>query len=438
MSWRDDGLYAAMLRRGMSRRAFLQFSAAMAGVLALPATYAPRIAAAVAATPRTPVIWLRGQDCAGNTEALLRAVHPTIPELLLDLLSIEYHETLMAPAGAAAELSRTSAMEKYPDGYIAVVEGGIPVADGGVYCTINGQAFRDVVRDVCEGALFTIAVGSCASYGGAPAASGGPTGAVGVARVASGARLINLPGCPMNVENLTATIVHYLTFKELPPADSQQRPLFAYGGLIHNQCERRAHYEFGEYALAWGDEGAQKGWCLYKMGCKGPETFANCPTTRYADGTSWPVKAGHGCTGCTMPGHWDAMSPFYRRLPQPVPFVPQLTVDNVGQALVGGVLALTAVHGTATIIRGERAGRRRRAAKAAAVAVPVEVALVEAPVDAAPVDASVAAPVEAADVDASEDVPVETADLAPAPAEGPDQPTSAPPPAPQATASDPT
>ncbi len=368
MTRHEDGLYAALLRGGMSRRSFLKFSAAMAGVLALPATYAPRIAAAVAAAPRTPVIWLRGQDCAGNTEALLRAVHPTIPELLLDLLSVEYHETLMAPAGASAELSRTSTMETYPDGYIAVVEGAIPNAEDGVYCTVGGRAFRDIVRDVCDGALFTIAVGSCASHGGLPAAGGGPTGAVGVAQVASGARLVNLPGCPMNVENLTATIVHYQTFKELPPTDAAHRPFFAYGGLIHNQCERRAHFEFGEYVLAWGDEGAQKGWCLYKMGCKGPETFANCPTARYGDGTSWPVKAGHGCTGCTMPGHWDAMSPFYRRLPQPVPFVPQVTVDNVGQAMVGGVVALTAVHGTATIIRSERANRaKRRAAAAAAV-----------------------------------------------------------------------
>jgi hydrogenase small subunit len=363
----DDGLYAAMRERGMSRRSFIKFSGAMAAALALPAAYAPRIAAAVAAAPRVPVIWLRGQDCAGDTAAFLGASNPTIAELLLDLVSVEYHQTIMAPSGAAADLSRTETMQRYPNGYIAVVEGGIPTADDG-YCTIGGRAVRDIVQEVCRGALASIAVGSCAFDGGSPAAAGGPTGAVGLAQVVPDALLVNLPGCPVNVKNLTATIVHYLTFKQLPATDSRHRPLFAYGGLIHNQCERRAHFEFGEFVLAWGDEASQKGWCLYKMGCKGPETSANCPTARYADGTSWPVKAGHGCVGCTMPRFWDAMSPFYRRLPSPLPFAPTVTADQVGQALVGGVAAMTVVHGGASYVRQRRLGAAGRREALAAVA----------------------------------------------------------------------
>jgi len=365
----DDGLLAALLRRGVSRRSFLKFSAAMASALALPATYAPRIAAAVAAAPGLPVVWLRGQVCGGNTTAFLHASQPTVSELVLDLLSVDYHETLMAPAGDRAALSLADTLERHPDGYIAIVEGAIPLAADGVYCTIGGRAVSEVVREVCSGAIFTIAVGSCAFDGGAPAAGGGPTGAVGVAQLVPDAQLVNLPGCPMNVENLTATIVNYLTFRELPPTDARRRPYFAYGGLIHNQCERRAHFEFGEYVLAWGDEAAQKGWCLYKLGCKGPETFANCPTERYAEGTSWPVKAGHGCVGCTMPRFWDAMSPFYRRLPPPVPLMPAVTVDHVGQALVGGVAAVTVTHGAASYVRSRRIrATKRRAARAAEAA----------------------------------------------------------------------
>jgi hydrogenase small subunit len=361
----DRGLHAALLQRGVSRRSFLKFSALMAATLALPASYAPRIAAAVAAAPRLPVIWLRGQACAGNTEALLQATNPTVADLVLDLLSVDYHETIMAPAGAAATLSLAAIMEQHPDGYIAVVEGGIPTADGGAYCTVGGRAFQDVVREVAEGALATIAVGSCAFDGGLPAAAGGPTGAVGVGRVAQGSPVINLPGCPLNVENLTATIVHYLTFKEFPATDLRGRPLFAYGGLIHNQCERRANFEFGQFALAWGDEGAQKGWCLYKLGCKGPEAFANCPTKKFAEGTSWPVMAGHGCVGCTMPGFWDAMSPFYARLPSPLPFARGVTTDQIGVALVGGVAAVTVAHGTVAYARSRlAAASQRRAASA--------------------------------------------------------------------------
>jgi hydrogenase small subunit len=367
---RQDGLYSALLACGITRRDFLKFSAAMSAALALPASYAPRVAAAVAAAPRIPVIWLEGQDCAGNTEAFLRASHPTVAELVLDTLSVDYHETIMAAAGAQAEAAMRGTMSTYPNGYIAVVEGSVPVADGGVYCTIGGKAFSDTVIEVCRGALVTIAVGSCAFDGGLPGAAGGPTGAIGAGHAVPGAKVINLPGCPMNVQNLTATIVHFLTFKAWPATDTMGRPLFAYGQLIHDQCERRAHFERGEYVTAWGDEAARSGWCLYQMGCKGPATYANCPTARFNDGTSWPVKSGHGCVGCTMPNFWDQMSPFYRRLPTVGPFATDTTADQVGLGLVGGVTALTAVHAVGSYVRKRRSDADARA-ELAAVSAPM-------------------------------------------------------------------
>ena len=378
---RRDGLYAALLAKGVSRRDFLKFSAAMSAALALPGSYAPRIAAALAAAPRIPVIWLEGQDCAGNTEAFLRASHPTVAELVLDTLSVDYHETIMAPSGEAAEKSKADAIAKYPNGYILVVEGSIPIADGGVYCTIGGRTFESIVREAAEKALAVISVGTCAFDGGLPAASGGRTGALGVGMIVPKARVINLPGCPMNVQNMTAVLVHYLTFAEWPALDSYDRPLFAYGQLIHDQCERRAHFEQGEYVQAWGDEGHRKGWCLYKMGCKGPETFANCPTVRFNDRTSWPVKVGHGCVGCTMPAFWDAMSPFYRRLPTPPPFATEVTADQVGIGLVAAVTGLTAAHGVGSYVRHRRQVAAEKArpadavlAGAATTAAPTEVA----------------------------------------------------------------
>jgi hydrogenase small subunit len=372
MHRRDDGLYAALVARGMSRRSFLRFSAAMATALALPASYGPRIARAVETAPRLPLVWLRGQACGGDSEAFLRAADPTVSELILELLSVEYHESLMAPAGAAADPAAIAARGTYPDGYLAVVEGSVPTADDGVHCAIAGRALRDVVSEVSDGAIATIAVGSCAVDGGLSAAAGGGTGAASVAAFVPNDRLISLPGCPLNVENLTATLVHYLAFKELPPTDGHHRPLAAYGALVHNQCERRAHFEFGEFVLAWGDEGAQKGWCLYKMGCKGPETYANCPTKGYAQGLSWPVKAGHGCVGCTMPGFWDSMSPFYGRLPAVLPFAPNVSADQIGTALVGSVAALGGVHAVASYVRHKRlvTTERREALAAAAAAAP--------------------------------------------------------------------
>lgn len=330
-------LSAELERRGVSRRSFLKFCATMSGVLALPPRYAHLIAAALQTSPRIPVIWLNGQDCAGNTEALLRANKPTVAEVILDTLSLDYSEVLMAAAGTQAEAARAATMAKYPNGYIAVVEGSIPLADGGVYCTVGGRAFAETVKEVCAGALGVIAVGSCAFDGGIPAARGGITGAVGVSGFIKDKKVINLSGCPMNPENLTATIVQYLTLKEFPATDALGRPLFAYGDTVHERCESLPHFRRKEFVQEWGDAGHRSGWCLYQMGCRGPSTPANCSSVKFNGGTSWPVASGHGCVGCTTPRFWDTMVPFYEEgepkvIATPTPPSYQTPAPNTPQA----------------------------------------------------------------------------------------------------------
>lgn len=385
----DQGLYAALVRRGMTRRSFLKFSSAMAAALALPVSYAPRIAEAVAKADRLPVIWVRGQTCGGNTEGFLRASDPSISSMLLEALSVEYHESLLASAGADAEAARKTAMERYPNGYIAVIEGAIPDGASGAYCLVGGRPVKDVATEVCAGALATIAVGSCAVDGGIASANGSVTDAKGIRGIAGKGPLITLPGCPMNVVNLVSVIVHYMTFREWPALDQANRPLSAYGNLIHNQCERRPHFEFGEFALAWGDEGAQRGWCLYKVGCKGPEAMGNCPTARYGEGVSWNVRAGHGCVGCVTPEFWDLMGPAYKRLPAPIPFLPNVTTDMVGALAVGGIGAVASAHAVGMGIRFKRRGRiARREALAAAEGVAVAEAVDTLPPEEEPAEAS--------------------------------------------------
>jgi hydrogenase small subunit len=393
MDWTDGDLVEQLFRSGVSRRGFLKFCAAITATLALPPIYGPKIVAALSSPVRVPLIWLEGQDCAGNTEGFLRASHPTVADLILKNLSLDYHETIMAAAGDAAEASKAATMAAYPGGYVLVVEGSVPRAEGGVYCTVGGRTFQDILTQAAEHALAVIAVGTCAFDGGLPRADGGPTDAAGVQWMLPGKTVINLPGCPMNVQNLTATIVHYLTFKEFPAIDSSGRPYFAYGQLLHDQCERRAHFEQGEYVQAWGDEGHRKGWCLYKMGCKGPETFANCPTVRFNDATSWPVKVGHGCVGCTMPNFWDSMSPFYRRLPTPPPFGSEVTADQIGIGLVTAVAGLSVAHGVGSYAR-RRYDRHRLATAAAAAGAEQPVA---AAVGAGEADTTPTAPNEETD-----------------------------------------
>ena len=253
--------------------------------MGLPRSAGARIAKALATKPKPTLVWLEFQDCAADTESLLRASRPTAADVILDLLSIDYHETLMAAAGHRAHQALDKVVETKKGEYIVVVEGSIPLGADGAYCTIGGRSALQIARDVCKDAAAVVAVGTCAAYGGLPAAAPNPTEAVSVADAVPGIKtLINMPACPVNAENLTALISYYLTFDRWPPTDRLGRPLFAYGKSIHDACERRAHFDAGQYVEMWGDQAHRDGACLYKMGCKGPATFHNCPNVRWNEG----------------------------------------------------------------------------------------------------------------------------------------------------------
>jgi hydrogenase small subunit len=365
-----DGVWAALERRGVSRRDFLKFCGVMTSALALPMRYTPRIVQALEQTTRPVLVWLEFQDCAGNTESALRASHPSFADIVLDLLSWNYHETVMAPAGKAAEKSLSDTIAQHRGKYIAVVEGSIPLGADGVYCTIGGRTAIEIAREVCGNAYATIAAGTCAAFGGIPAAAGGLTGAVGVSDAIPGLNLINLSACPMNGANLAATIVHWLTFKALPATDELHRPLFAHGDRIHDNCPRRAHFDAGEFVEEWGDAGHMNGWCLYKMGCKGPATNYNCPRIEWNDGTNWPIGVGHGCVGCAQPAFWDTMTPFYGRLPSVPGLGVDITAEQIGLGVIGGVAALTAAHAVGSAIRQSRAKKAASVAASATVEGP--------------------------------------------------------------------
>jgi hydrogenase small subunit len=305
-------LQERLSRHGVTRRQFLKFCGLMTATLALPAHYTGRIAKALLSNPRPPLVWLEFQDCTGDTESFLRASQPGVDQLLLETISLNYHETIMAPAGDQTEVSLSQTMADFPGQYIVVVEGSIPTAAGGIHCMIRGRTALSLAQEVCGGALATIALGTCAWDGGLAAALPNPTGAVGVRDAVPGlSPVVSLPGCPANVVNLTATLVHYLTFNEWPETDGSGRPHFAYGEEIHEECERHDHYEEERFVREWGDEGHRLGWCLFMMGCKGPETHHNCPTVKWNEGTCWPIGAGHGCVGCAESHFWDRMTPFY-------------------------------------------------------------------------------------------------------------------------------
>ena len=335
-----------LAHRGVSRRDFMGFCGVMASTLALPKAASAQIAEAVETKPKPTLVWLEFQDCAGNTESFLRASRPSTADVILDVLSVDYHETIMAAAGHRAEENLHKTVAEKPGEYLAVIEGSIPTGADGAYCCIGGRAAIDTAREVCGSAAATIAIGTCAAFGGLPAASPNPTGALSVKDAVPGIKnLINLPACPANGENLVALVVYYLTFGRFPALDRYRRPLFAYGKTIHDNCERRAHFDAGQYVEEWGDQGHRLGYCLYKMGCKGPVAYQNCPNVGWNTGTSWPIGCGHPCIGCAEPEFWDKMTPFYQHLSGFPGFGLHSNVDKVGAWATAGVAAAFAAHG---------------------------------------------------------------------------------------------
>ena len=326
MSFQELSIRETVFNRGVSRRDFLKFCSVMAGALALPKSGAAWIEAALTAPKRVPVVWLELQDCAGCSEAFLRSNNPSAADIILDVLSVDYHETIMAAAGKQAEEAKAATIKA--GGYILVVEGSVSLGDNGVYCCIGGRSSEDLIREAASNAVAVVAVGNCAAFGGIPKAKPNPTQAVGVMDLITDKPVLNLPGCPLNPVNLTATVVHYLTFGALPEMDKLHRPLFAFGQLIHDNCERRGHFDAGEFVRTWGDAGHRAGWCLYQMGCKGPVSSHNCSIVKYNDGTNWPIGAGHPCIGCSEPDFWDMAT--YTPI-QLNDFLPPSTYPAVGE-----------------------------------------------------------------------------------------------------------
>ncbi len=297
----------ALDAQGLTRRDFMKWASAACAMLMLPSQFTPLVAKAATLMNRVPLIWLELQDCAGNSEAILRSDAPTIDELILDVLSLEFNETIMAAAGHQAEEHLEEAMKTFKGKYLCVVEGAVPVGAGKEWCTIGakGETFEEHLLRVAKDAAAIVAVGTCATFGGIPAASPNPTGAVGVQDVVRGKPIINIPACPANPANITGTILHFVLTGQIPELDHLNRPKFAFGYRIHDNCERRAHFDAGEFVEEWGDEGAKNNFCLYKMGCKGPMTFNNCSIVRYNEAVNWPIGSGHGCIGCSEPQFWD-------------------------------------------------------------------------------------------------------------------------------------
>lgn len=301
----DDSIGAHLRRSGVNRRDFMTFCgklmvAAPFGLGITNFLSVDAVAAEVASARRPSVIWLHMQECTGCTETLLRPATPDLATILFDLISLDYHETVMAPSGHDAEAALHDAMKANDGKFVLVVEGSVPTAQDGIYLTVAGQKGIDRIQAVASRAAAVIAIGSCASWGGVQSSGINPTGAVGVDEIIKNKPIVNIPGCPPNPYVTLAVVLQYARTGTLPELDDLKRPKFAYDRVIHDHCPRRPHFDAGRFAAQFGDAGHRQGWCLYKLGCKGPVTHAPCSTRHFNDVVdAWPIGIGAPCFGCT-------------------------------------------------------------------------------------------------------------------------------------------
>ncbi len=369
--WQSGTLIDNLAKAGVSRRSFMKYCSWLAGAMAAGsagltfdgsaatpanAVTADQVAEKLGSITKPNVAWLQLQECTGCIESTLRSGGTSVEELILQLVSMNYNDLVMAAAGHAAE----KALEDLnAEPHILVVNGSVPLADDGIYCTIGGKSAEQVLRESAENATAILAVGACAVYGSVQAAKPNPTNAVGVDEIIKNKPVINVSGCPPIGEVITATLAYILTYGETPKTDSQGRPLFAYGQRIHDSCHRRPHFDAGQFVRTFDDGGAREGWCLYAVGCKGPSTFAPCPITQWNLGTSWPVRAGHPCIGCTEKHFFDRFTPFYDVLPNVPGLGIEATAEKVGWGVTGLVVAGAGVHAAITGIKS--AAQKRKA-----------------------------------------------------------------------------
>ncbi len=295
-----QSIWQSMQQKGYSRRDFLQFCTAAAAVAGLGKPGAAQVVSAFEKKEKPAVVWMHFQECTCCSESFIRASHPIVADALLDVLSLNYTETLMAASGFQAEKSLNDTIANNKGKYIVLVEGAVPTKDGGVYCMVGGKTAESILQTVAADAAAIVAWGSCASNGCVQAAKPNPTGATPISKLVN-KPVINVPGCPPIADVMMGVVTHLLVLGQVPALDDQGRPKEFYGRRVHDTCYRRPNYDAGLFVESWDDENARKGYCLYKMGCKGPVTYNACSVVRGTRAPAIPSSRATAASAAAKP-----------------------------------------------------------------------------------------------------------------------------------------
>ncbi|MGE5379960.1 MAG: hydrogenase small subunit [Methylocystaceae bacterium] len=342
----------------LTRRDFVKLTAGSAAAISLSSLLAPYMKEAVAAGTAPPVIWIQGASCTGCSVSLLNSVHPSIQEILLQIISLHYHPNVMAAAG---DLAIKDAMYKVAaenkGNFFLVVEGSVPTAAEGLYCTVGEEngvpiTFEKLVKDIGSQAKAILNFGTCSAYGGVPATPPNPTGCKPVSDIVKGVPHVNVPGCPPHPDWMVGTIGHIVLYNDYPEVDRFGRPKMFFSGIVHDNCPRRQYFDNAIFAKNFSEPG-----CLLEVGCKGPLAHCDATTREFNGGVNWCIKAGAPCIGCTEPQFpgW----PMYERLPE-APLSPTLsaTADEIGIALGAAAVLGIGGHMAGNVLTGRIGGKK--------------------------------------------------------------------------------
>lgn len=284
---------------GLSRRDIIRWGAALATGFGLDRGVGRVLASGLQQVVggQQRVIWLQGMSCTGCSISLLNAERPTIAQILTGTISLVFHSNVSAAQGDLVMEVLDKARQE--GGYLLLLEGAVPL-DMPEACVMGGKPMTELLPGLIKNAKFVVAVGTCASFGGVPAAEGNPTHAASLREfmeknglpVAN--RLVNVAGCPSHSECLTGTIA-YLAGKGYPQVDPKLlTPTMFFNQSVHDNCPRFHSWEKRLFAEKFGDQG-----CLFKLGCLGPLSHTDCPRRQWNGGANWCIRAGAPCTACT-------------------------------------------------------------------------------------------------------------------------------------------
>lgn len=278
---------------------------------------------------KLPVIWLETSDSGDNNIAFMNTTYPYLNQVFTDMIDLLYSNTFMAAQGEDAFTLLIDSANKYRGKFTLVVEGAVPTNDNGIYTVVARTRTRritalEAVTWLGSLAENVVAIGTCASFGGASAAAPNITGSVGVGSILA-REVINVSGCPVNPDWFVGTLAHLIMYGR-PDLDELNRPTLFYGHTVHKHCQRRSYFDKKDFAAKLGDIE-----CMFSQGCVGPKTGSDCPYRQWINHVSWPVKVNTPCIGCTNEDFPDGSSPFFTPLDRKKPEKPPPSRPNGGE-----------------------------------------------------------------------------------------------------------